>query len=76
MKKNYIAPAVCNSMVNVQLFLQVASPFKVNNAAVDGSYIGPNSLDTQVENSSSNFTQDAGQRGGFGSDSGPWESIW
>lgn len=77
MKKKYIAPTVCNSKINIQLFLHTVSPFAVKNAAVDGSYNGPNSSDTKVVNGASSFSQDANERGGgFGDDSGPWESLW
>lgn len=74
MKKNYIKPTACVSMTQTHIFLHVVSPFAVKNAAVDGSYNGPNSTDTKVDNNiyEDPFEQDSKVR----TDNGPWESIW
>ncbi len=76
MKKNYIKPFVAVRTSSMSSVI-AASVYKVTNAAVDGSYNDQEFIsDIDVDNKSTNFTQDANGRSDFGSESGPWESLW
>lgn len=77
-KKQYISPSSTVVYANVQTYLhgiynttnQMAAPDLRND---DVSLSGTLGLDKNEEAAGVTFSN---QRGGFGSDSGPWESLW
>lgn len=74
MKKNYNKPTIVMSITCVKSSITAITKYGMTTNTVDAHMVDETIIDTDLDPTSINASTN--QRGGFGTDAGPWESLW